>query len=257
MLPETIEFIGVGICFKEPDTVIDDYPYKKLEAVYYCGTDAEWKAIQFEEDDQDENAELLAATRYHHCYGEWKTTKEPTCAEAGSREKVCIICGDKITEEIPKTGHTEAKDPAVAPTCTKPGKTEGSHCSVCGEVLKEQEVVPALGHDWSEPTYTWSKDYSTVTATRTCTHDQSHVETETANTTSKVTKAATCTAKGQTTYTATFKNTAFTKQTKKVSNIPATGHTYKDVLVRATLDKNGSITPTCTVCGAERLHSCH
>ena len=33
-----------------------------------------------------------------------------------------------------------------APTCTEPGKTEGSHCSVCNEVLKAQETIPAKGH---------------------------------------------------------------------------------------------------------------
>ena len=42
--------------------------------------------------------------------------------------------------------HTEVKDPAVAPTCTKSGLTEGSHCSVCGEVIKKQETVAATGH---------------------------------------------------------------------------------------------------------------
>ena len=38
-------------------------------------------------------------------------------------------------------------DAAVAPTCTKTGLTEGSHCSRCDETITEQKVVPALGHD--------------------------------------------------------------------------------------------------------------
>ena len=108
----------------------------------------------------------------------------------------------------------------------------------------------ALGHDWGNPVYTWSKDYSTVTATRTCTRDKKHVETETVSTTAKVSKPATCTAKGQNTYTATFKDAGFAKQTKTVTNIPATGkHNYKKTTDRATLAKNGSIAEKCTECG--------
>ena len=36
---------------------------------------------------------------------------------------------------------------AVAPTCTKTGLTEGSHCNRCDETITEQKVVRALGHD--------------------------------------------------------------------------------------------------------------
>lgn len=50
----------------------------------------------------------------------------------------------------PCTNHTVVTDAGIAATCTTPGLTEGSHCSVCGEVIIKQEIIPAFGHDWEE-----------------------------------------------------------------------------------------------------------
>ena len=58
----------------------------------------------------------------------------------------CDVIGDNMFEYGEALGHTVIVDEAVAPTCTETGLTEGSHCSVCGEVLVAQEVVDALGH---------------------------------------------------------------------------------------------------------------
>lgn len=45
---------------------------------------------------------------------------------------------------IKSYGHTVVTDPAVAPTYTSTGLTEGSHCSVCNKVFTTQEIVPVL-----------------------------------------------------------------------------------------------------------------
>lgn len=44
--------------------------------------------------------------------------------------------------------HSEVIDTAVQPTCTTPGWTEGSHCSLCGKVLVEKTEIPAIGHTY-------------------------------------------------------------------------------------------------------------
>ena len=50
---------------------------------------------------------------------------------------------------ILELGHDEVKDNKVEATCTEAGLTEGSHCSLCKEVIIKQNEIPALGHSWN------------------------------------------------------------------------------------------------------------
>ena len=55
-----------------------------------------------------------------------------------------------VTPVVP-CHHVKVIDtPAIAATCTTDGRTEGSHCSVCNEVLSVSEVIKATGHDFSD-----------------------------------------------------------------------------------------------------------
>ena len=80
-----------------------------------------------------------------HEWGDRETLKAATCTEKGQTGVVCHKCGKvKDQQPIPATDHTPVTDPAVAPTETTDGLTEGSHCGVCGVVLQAQEVIPML-----------------------------------------------------------------------------------------------------------------
>lgn len=74
--------------------------------------------------------------------------KEATCTQDGYINYYCSIDGQNYTYTVTveKLGHTIVTDEAVAATCTTTGLTEGSHCSVCGEVFEAQTIINAKGH---------------------------------------------------------------------------------------------------------------
>ena len=158
----------------------------------------------------------MAASDYNvnhvHQYGSWMTAKAATCLEEGMQMKTCSLCGDKKTQTTAKTGHTEVKDAAVEATCTSTGKTEGSHCSVCGTVIKAQTEIAKKAHTYGS----WK-----VVKSVTCTVDGS--------------KERSCTECGK----------------KETQAIAETGHTeVKDAAVEATCTSTGKTEGShCSVCG--------
>ncbi len=72
---------------------------------------------------------------------------ESDCTEDGYTEYKCTACSYLWKVTIDNAGgHDIIIDEAVAATCTKPGLTEGKHCSRCNKATVAQEVVPATNH---------------------------------------------------------------------------------------------------------------
>ena len=86
--------------------------------------------------------EFDATDKVHrHSWVTKNVVKEATCTAAGSKVENCASCDATRTVPIPAKGHTVVKDAAVAPTVFADGKTEGSHCSVCGTVIEKQNTI--------------------------------------------------------------------------------------------------------------------
>jgi hypothetical protein len=105
-----------------------------------------------------------------HSWDGGKVTTPATCAAEGTKTFTCTRCRATKTEKVAKTAHTPATVAGKAATCTESGLTEGTKCSVCGEVLKAQETIPATGHDWKTETIKPDglTDGKTVKTCRSC-----------------------------------------------------------------------------------------
>ena len=81
-----------------------------------------------------------------------RTVVAAGCETDGYTLVECMECHDSFKEDyVAAKGHTIVTDKAVAATCITAGKTEGTHCSVCGKVIKAQTEIKAKGHvagDW-------------------------------------------------------------------------------------------------------------
>lgn len=148
-----------------------------------------------------------------------------------------------------------------APTCAENGNKEYWYCESCKQYFsdenatmsttKEDIVIPATEHAYGEPTWEWSKNGQSATATFICDNDENHQESKEASITSTVKEEPTCTEDGITVYTATveFNGQTYT-DTKEIADLPATGHQLTKVDGKVqTIEETGNITYWhCEIC---------
>ena len=168
--------------------------------------------------------------------------------------------------------HEYVTVPAVEPTCTEPGKTEGKYCKKCGYVEKEQVEIPASGHKMTKTeakaatcTEAGNKAYWTCNTCHKVFSDE-HGKTETTvadmtiqakghTMTKTEAKAATCTEAGNIAYwTCNTCHKVFsdehgeTETTVADMTIQAKGHTMTKTEAKAA---------TCTEAGNKAYWTCN
>ena len=177
----------------------------------------------------------------------------PTCTEGGYTTNTCKHCHDRyMSDQTGELGHTEVIDAAKDPTCTDFGFTEGKHCSVCDEILVEQEIVPAKGHAYDEGTVTTPstsckdsgvKTFTCANCGDTYTEEVAPLDHLMAE--SEPAVDATCVTPGKT---AVLMCAYDCGHTEGGEEIPATGHKHQAVVTAPTCTEAGYTTYTCA-CG--------
>ncbi len=205
-----------------------------------------------------------------HAWGEWTVT-DATCKQAGSRTRVCNNNNEHTeTENIPVKEHTPVTVPGKESTCTETGLTDGKKCSVCNEVLVEQEVIPEKPHTPGEAvkenetsaTCTAEGSYDEVVYCTVCKNEISRDKKKTVTIphtigilTEKIAEA-TCTAEGREKTVTICKvcKTVFSTETKTIAKTAHTpGEAVKENEAAATCTAEGSYDEVvyCSVCTAE------
>ncbi len=187
-----------------------------------------------------------------HNFDDWYVTKAPTEAAQGEKRRDCVNCDYFETTPVAALTHDHNRWdvtvlPAVLPTCTTTGLTEGQKCSGCGEILVAQEVVPALSHNFG----TWARTKApTCTETGTERRDCQrcdHFETRSISAlghalTQHTAKPATCTDIGWNAY-----ETCSRCDYSTYKELPALGHA---------LTQHAAKPATCTGIGWDAYETC-
>lgn len=158
-------------------------------------------------------------TKCEHQFGDYVSDGNAACTQDGTKTAKCRWYGQDGCSQVKTVadagsakGHQTVVSPAIEPTCTASGRTEGRYCAVCNAVLEEAQTIAATGHA------------ETVLFA----------------------VAPTCVSEGKTEgkYCSTCQTVLVAQQT-----VPAEGHCYRSRVTAPTCTQNGYTTYTCTRCG--------
>ena len=138
----------------------------------------------------------------------------------------------------------------TAATCTTAGEKTYT-CTVCNRT--KTETLAALEHNYGEPAYVWNG--KSCTAERVCSRDGSHKETETVTAAVTVTQNRNCLLDELSTYTASFENAAFAKQTQEnVITANKLGHDFENGTWQSDGDHHWKKCSRCDVTDTKTAH---
>ena len=154
--------------------------------------------------------------------------------------------------------HVEEVTAAVTSEITTPASCESTGVRTYTATVTFQgknytdtrtEVLPALGHAWGEPVWTWT-GYGAAEASFACARDAGHVKVLPASITSEVTIQPGCSTEGVRTYTATVTLEGKNYTDTRTETLPSLGHKTQLVGAKAATCTEDGYTgdEVCTVC---------
>ena len=156
-------------------------------------------------------------------------------------------------------GHTLTAVPEVPATCETAGTKAYWECSVCRKLFSDADgenettlealTIPATGHAWGQPAWTWT-GYGAAEASFACARDAGHVKVLPASITSEVTTQPGCSTEGVRTYTATVTLDGKNYTDTRTETLPSLGHKTQLVGAKAATCTEDGYTgdEVCTVC---------
>ena len=128
--------------------------------------------------DEDESVYLYARADDGYDFVGWAYRSSPDNVIAASNVLgLSATTNTRLCAVFEEHVHTLRHYDSEAPECEWDGCTEYWYCTKCGkyfdsedcthEIGEDDMIIPATGHDWSAE-WAWAKDFSSATATLTC-----------------------------------------------------------------------------------------
>ncbi len=231
--------VACTVCDKKVSQTVDAVPSTKPKS---CTVDGENKYVATFTDtnikEEEREAIYTEVIPMSHEYDtvSYTWTEYTSCSASGT----CKVCNTPTVEEADITD-----DITTPVTCTTDGeRTYTAKFDTLGVDTKVERIVK-IGHDYGEIVYTWNKEYSECTGTKTCANcGDAPAKTSTSVSLSILT-VPDCDTEGEAKITAVFAEEGYGKEI--TTTLPA-GHRYELRYVWDIENMTCTATKVCTVC---------